>query len=97
MRVVSCVKPSNLSIYQARYRSLYEERLNPFAAFHRKERMQRINELHAAERLVLNFSSFFLANRHARLFLFGYILCLHLLVSCSTYLITHHTHVDCGK
>ena len=51
----------------------------------------------AAERLVLNFSSFFLANRHARLFLFGYILCLHLLVSCSTYLITHHTHVDCGK
>ena len=41
---------------------------------------------------VLNFSSFFLANRHARLFLFGYIVCLHLLVSCSTYLITHHTH-----
>ena len=82
---------------EARYRPLYEERLNPFAAFHKKERMQRINELHAAERLVLNFSSFFLANRHARLFLFGYIVCLHLLVSCTTYLITHHTHVDCGK
>ena len=42
---------------QARYRSLYEERLNPFAAFHKKERMQRINELHAAERLVRNSSS----------------------------------------
>ena len=26
-----------------------------------------------------------------------YIVCLHLLVSCTTYLITHHTHVDCGK
>ena len=44
---------------------------------------------------MLNFSSFFLSNRHARLFLFGYIVCLHLLVSSTTYLITHHTHVDC--
>jgi len=74
---------------------LYDEKLNPFAAFHRKERMARINELTPAERLVLNFSSFFLSNRHARLFLFGYIVCLHLLVSSTTYLITHHTHVDC--
>ena len=36
-----------------------------------------------------HFSSFFLANKHARLFLFCYILLLHLLVWGTT---LHHTH-----
>ena len=75
-----------------KYRSAYEEKINPFAAFHRRERQQRYAELNPAEKLMLSFSSFFLANRHARLFLFGYLVCLHLLVSGSMYALTHHVH-----
>ena len=77
---------------EARYRKMYEAELNPFAAFHRREKMQRINELNPAERLMLNFSSFFLANRQARLFLAGYIVCLHVLFSLMSYSLMHHTH-----
>ncbi len=75
---------------EGRYQKLYEEKVNPFAAFHRRERQQRYAELPAPEKLMLNFSQFFLANRHARLFLFGYMVCLHLLVSGAMYAATHH-------
>ena len=75
---------------EGRYQKLYEEKVNPFAAFHRRERQQRYAELPAPEKLILNFSSFFLANRHARLFLFGYMICLHLLVSGAMYAASHH-------
>ena len=51
---------------------------------------QRYAELPAPEKLMLNFSQFFLANRHARLFLFGYMVCLHLLVSGAMYAASHH-------
>jgi hypothetical protein len=68
---------------EGRYQKMYEEKVNPFAAFHQRERQQRYAELPAPEKLMLNFSQFFLANRHARLFLFGYMVCLHLLVSGS--------------
>ena len=46
-----------------RYKKLYEEKVNPFAAFHRRERQQRYAELAPPEKLMLNFSHFFLANR----------------------------------
>ena len=38
------------------------------------------------------FSKFFLANRRARLFLFSYMVCLHLLVSCAMFWASHHEH-----
>ena len=75
---------------EGRYHTLYEEKVNPFAAFHQRERQQRYAELPAPEKLMLNFSQFFLANRHARLFLFGYMVCLHLLVSGAMYAASHH-------
>ena len=77
---------------EGRYRTLYEDNLNPFAAFHRKEKQQRIAELNPAEKLMLNFASFFLGNKHARLFLLIYVVCLHLLVTGSMYAVTHHVH-----
>ena len=82
---------------EMRYRKEYEEGLNPFAQFQRKERLQRYAALGPAEKLVMSFSSFFLANRRARLFLFGYILCLHLLTSVSIMEhARHHTPVHLG-
>jgi homeobox protein cut-like len=75
---------------EGRYQKMYEEKVNPFAAFHQRERQQRYAELPAPEKLMLNFSQFFLANRHARLFLFGYMVCLHLLVSGAMYAASHH-------
>uniref|UniRef100_A0A7S4B6G0 CASP C-terminal domain-containing protein n=2 Tax=Chrysotila carterae TaxID=13221 RepID=A0A7S4B6G0_CHRCT len=76
---------------EAAYKELYEEKMNPFAAFHKRERLQRYSELTPPEKLMLSFSSFFLSNRHARIFLFGYMVCLHLLVSGSMYSVTHRT------
>jgi len=77
---------------EGRYRKMYEENLNPFAAFHRKEKAQRYAELHPAEKVMVHFGNFFLANKHARLFLLGYVVCLHLLVTGSMYAVTHHVH-----
>ncbi|KAL1527584.1 hypothetical protein AB1Y20_008971 [Prymnesium parvum] len=77
---------------ERRYHKLYEDTLNPFAAFHRNEKQQRYAELNVAEKLMFNFSSFFLANKHARIFLLVYIVCMHLLVTGSMYAVTHHVH-----
>lgn len=52
----------------------------------------RYADLNLAEKLVFNFSSFFLGHKHARLLLLVYIVCLHLLVSGSMYAVTHHVH-----
>jgi|TARA_B100000513_G_scaffold187971_1_gene110731 hypothetical protein len=82
---------------EGRYRALYDERLNPFAAFKKRERQQRYAELNVAEKLMLNFSSFFLQNRHARIFLFGYMVCLHVLIWASIYShMLHHGVVHHG-
>ena len=40
--------------------------------------------------VMLSFSKFFVANKHARAFLFGYLVCLHLLVSGAMYTASHH-------
>ena len=75
---------------ESRYAKLYEEKHNPFAAFHRRERQRALESLNPADRAMLSFSKFFVANKHARAFLFGYIVCLHLLVSTAMYVASHH-------
>ena len=50
----------------------------------------RYAELAPPEKLIYHFAHFFLANRHARFFLFGYMVCLHLLVSGAMYAASHH-------
>ena len=58
--------------------------------YRRKERAKQRAELSSAERLLLSFATFFLANRHARNFLFGYIVSLHGLVSLVVLLHLHN-------
>ena len=72
---------------------MYEEKVNPFAAFHKRERSSRYAALNPAEKLILNCSSLFLGSRHARLFLVGYLVLLHLVVSATMFSVTHrHAH-----
>eukprot|EP00727_Mastigamoeba_balamuthi_P005585 m51a1_g1646 Cytohesin-associated scaffolding protein (654) ;mRNA; r:335220-337954 len=70
---------------ESKYGQMYEEAVNPFAVFNRKEKYQRYKELSAPERIVLRSTSFFMSNKATRLALFGYALLLHGLVFISLY------------
>ena len=73
----------------SRYSEQYEATLNPFAAFHRDERVTRYKALNPAEKLLLNTSQFFLATKATRLALFGYIVVLHALVFLTLWNLVH--------
>eukprot|EP00160_Parvularia_atlantis_P014617 Unigene3741_Nuclearia_a/m.11426 Unigene3741_Nuclearia_a/g.11426 ORF Unigene3741_Nuclearia_a/g.11426 Unigene3741_Nuclearia_a/m.11426 type:complete len:398 (+) Unigene3741_Nuclearia_a:1021-2214(+) len=62
----------------SKYRPIYEDRLNPFTEFNERERRKGYYNLNVAERATLNVSKFFLANKHARTFVFFYAVVLHL-------------------
>ena len=61
-----------------------------FAAFHRREQKARYDGLNPAEKVVLNFAKFVAANKHARYFLVGYVVTMHLVVSGAMYVASHH-------
>eukprot|EP00117_Sycon_ciliatum_P001104 scpid53333/ scgid5144/ Protein CASP len=62
-----------------RYSSQYEEKLDPFAAFSRREKQRKYMGLSAPERATLGISQFVLSNKTARTVAFFYTLLLHLL------------------
>lgn len=62
------------------YRSMYEEMVNPYTLFNRRERHKRISEMSAPERLTLRATQRAVSTKTSRLFVFSYMLCLHLLV-----------------
>jgi homeobox protein cut-like len=68
-----------------RYSELYEESVNPFAVFHRKERTRQFNNLPTHEKVTLRGAQFFLESKASRTFLFVYSLGLHLLVMATLY------------
>ena len=59
--------------------------MNPFLSFNKREKMERINNLSAAEKFTLRMADFFLANKYSRLFLLGYSFVLHLFVFLMMY------------
>jgi homeobox protein cut-like len=65
---------------EQKYGSMYEETVNPFAVFSRKERYQRYKDLGMAERVMLRGTRFFMANKYTRTCLFAYTVFLHALV-----------------
>eukprot|EP00742_Colponemidia_sp_Colp-10_P008695 GILJ01009433.1.p1 GENE.GILJ01009433.1~~GILJ01009433.1.p1 ORF type:complete len:623 (+),score=133.41 GILJ01009433.1:42-1910(+) len=67
---------------EQRYRNMYEETVDPWKEFRKSETEKRLN---GAEKFVLETTRFFLSNKYTRLFLFIYLICLHLLVFFSTY------------
>jgi homeobox protein cut-like len=62
------------------YRSMYEEMVNPYTLFNRRERHKRISEMSAPERLTLRATQRAVSTKTSRLFVFTYMLCLHVLV-----------------
>ncbi|PRP81469.1 hypothetical protein PROFUN_10999 [Planoprotostelium fungivorum] len=69
----------------AKYSPLYEDSVNPFTLFNRKEKYQRYKDLNPAEKVILNGGQFLLSNKVTRTFLFFYSVLLHLLVFISLY------------
>eukprot|EP00794_Sanderia_malayensis_P014305 gene14305-15793_t len=64
----------------SKYSSHYEERIDPFTAFSRKEKQRKYAGLSAPEKVTLNMGRFILSNKVARTIVFFYTILLHLLV-----------------
>ncbi|XP_058107939.1 protein CASP isoform X2 [Magnolia sinica] len=70
---------------ESKYKKIYEDDINPFAAFSKKERDQRYKELGFRDKITLSSGRFLLGNRYARTFVFFYSIGLHLLVFACLY------------
>ncbi|GFR72924.1 protein CASP [Elysia marginata] len=71
------------------YSSQYEERLDPFTSFSRKERQRRYLELKPYDKITLSMGRLIMGNKTARAFAFFYTLILHLLVFLVLYKLAH--------
>ncbi|OAY63813.1 Protein CASP [Ananas comosus] len=70
---------------ESKYKKMYEDDINPFAAFSKKERDQRYKELGLRDKITLSSGRFLLGNKYARTFIFFYSIGLHLLVFTCLY------------
>eukprot|EP00850_Spirogloea_muscicola_P003500 SM000014S00288 [mRNA] locus=s14:408159:413617:- [translate_table: standard] len=86
------LETGSISDVEMKYKKLYEEDINPFAAFSRREREQRYRELGLRDRIALTSGRFLLGNKFARTFVFFYSIALHLLVFASLYRISTLSH-----
>jgi len=75
-----------------RYRKLYEEQLNPFQEFRKKE--QSSKDLRPHDRLMLVFGRILLGNQYSRAFLFFYTLALHMLVFAMLARASHNRSIN---
>lgn len=75
-------KSSNV---EEKYKSMYEEQMNPFAAFNDREKTKRLENLNPVERFIFSSTSFFLATKNTRMILFAYLALLHLVVMFISY------------
>lgn len=64
-----------------KYRSLYEDMVNPYTIFNRRERHKRISEMSAPERFTLRAGQRALSTKTSRLVVFFYIISLHVFVA----------------
>eukprot|EP00850_Spirogloea_muscicola_P010406 SM000061S19233 [mRNA] locus=s61:261247:266684:- [translate_table: standard] len=86
------LEAGSISDIEMKYKKLYEEDINPFAAFSRREREQRYRELGLRDRITLTSGRFLLGNKFARTFVFFYSIALHLLVFATLYRISTLSH-----
>ncbi|KAH9524242.1 Protein CASP [Bulinus truncatus] len=71
------------------YSSQYEERLDPFTSFSRKERQRRYLELKPYDKITLSMGRLIMGNKTARAFAFFYTIILHLMVFLVLYKLAH--------
>lgn len=74
---------------EAKYKSMYEEKMNPFVQFNKMESQQRYTNLNTVDKILLNSAKLFLGHRITRNIAFGYILLLHFLVFATLYSFMH--------
>merc|ERR1712173_74735 len=72
-------------VVENKNKPLYEESVNPFSDFNRRERHSRYKQLNAADRVTLTMGDFFLSNRYSRVFILVYTLILHLFIFIMMY------------
>ncbi|KAI8968413.1 CASP C terminal-domain-containing protein [Mycotypha africana] len=81
-----------------KYGKLYEESMNPFTQFHRKEENRRYNALNPFEKLTLNLTRILFSHKWSRYFFIFYSLLLHFLVIMTLYQLSlwecRHDHED---
>jgi len=77
---------------ESRYKKMYEDDINPFTAFSKKEKERRYKELGIRDKITLTSGRFLLGNKYARTFIFFYSIGLHLLVFASMYRFSSLSH-----
>lgn len=82
---------------ESKYKKIYEEDINPFAAFSKKERDQRYKELGFRDRITLSSGRFLLGNKYARTFAFFYTIGLHVLVFTCLYRMSALSYLSHGS
>ncbi|OUM68044.1 hypothetical protein PIROE2DRAFT_66963, partial [Piromyces sp. E2] len=63
-----------------KYKMMYEDSINPFNEFRGREENRKYRSLNTVEKVTLNITKLFMANKYSRIFFLSYILGLHLLV-----------------
>ncbi|XP_027924823.1 protein CASP [Vigna unguiculata] len=81
---------------ESKYKKIYEDDINPFAAFSKKERDQRYKELGFRDRITLSSGRFLLGNKYARAFAFFYTIGLHVLVFTCLYRMSALSYLSNG-
>jgi homeobox protein cut-like len=85
---------SRVDDVESRYKTQYEEQINPFAAFSRNQRREQIDELAPAERVLLRATEVFLQTKLSRYFIVIYSLALHVIVFITLYRSAHAAGCD---
>lgn len=80
---------SSVDDTESQYSSQYEERLNPFNTFNRKERMKRYMNLKPYDKITLSMGRFIMGNKVARTVTFFYTIFLHCFVFLVLYKLAH--------
>ncbi|KAF2557807.1 hypothetical protein F2Q68_00017351 [Brassica cretica] len=81
---------------ESKYKKIYEDDINPFAAFSKKEREQRVKDLGIRDRITLSSGRFLLGNKYARTFAFFYTIGLHVLVFTCLYRMSALSYLSHG-
>ncbi|KAJ8559971.1 hypothetical protein K7X08_004029 [Anisodus acutangulus] len=82
---------------ESKYKKMYEDDINPFAAFSKKERDQRYKELGLRDKITLSSGRFLLGNKYARTFIFFYTIGLHILVFTCLYRMSALSYLSHGE
>lgn len=69
--------PGSSGAVERKYQADYENSINPFNDFKERQKEMRVKQLKVSERAVLQTGNFLLGSKHARMFVFYYMIVLH--------------------